>query len=142
MNAIMALLTAASLLAHAGLGCCIHHAHGPSAACLGGPSVAMNCHERETGHAHSSHNDHEHSGRDEQVPKSPHRSCDEGFCSAIASTPSGNLLKPTQAAFGMIPPVDLCLAGGSRTLQADYRWLQHDLGPPLRSHLCNLVLLI
>ncbi|MEX2139095.1 MAG: hypothetical protein WD894_07535 [Pirellulales bacterium] len=139
MNAIVALLTAASVLAHAALGCCFHHSHAPSNGCLPVRPLSSSEHSY-VDHGHRHHP--EHTDDDQHEPAFPHRHCDEGGCVALAGTPSGTVLKATYAAFDVVPMLNVGLLVGKSSLQTDYSRLQHDLGPPLRPHLCNLVLLI
>src|SRR5262245_44627395 len=97
MNAIMALLTAASVLAHAALGCCIHHSHDPSAARLAGEAAQQpdkDHHSRcATCCRHSQSNQTDHS------PLVPCGNCSEQDCVAVAGGPPTVLLKATDTAF-------------------------------------------
>lgn len=142
MNATMALLTAASVFVHAALGCCFDHSHAAGAVHLSVLQEPTSNQHHHVDHAHSCEYDHEHSGNDEPSPPLPHRHCDEGFCTALAGAAPETLLEPTQATFELAPPVELQAVAFTCSLHADYSSLQHDLGPPLRPHLCNLVLLI
>ena len=139
MNAIMALLTAASVLVHAALGCCIHHAHGLSIACSDQP-VAVTEHAH--GHSPCPSHRHDDSSDDESSPARPHENCDEGICSAVAARAPITLLDAGVYSFAAAPNSPVDLTPDRRSLHDDYCSLQHDLGPPLRPHLCNLVLLI
>ena len=141
MNAIMALLTAASVLVHAALGCCIHHAHGLSTAC---PDQRVAVTEQGHGFDDTACPDHRHddSGDDEPSPARPHHNCDEGVCSAVAARAPITLLEAGVYSFKAASNSRVHLTPDRRSLHDDYCSLQHDLGPPLRPHLCNLVLLI
>ena len=141
MNAIMALLTAASVLMHAALGCCIHHAHGSSTACSD-QQVAMTQHAHELDHSVCPGHRDDDSGDDEPPPVRPHESCREGMCSAVAARAPITLLEAGVYSFEAAPHTTSDPTPDRPSLHDGYCSLQHDLGPPLRPHLCNLVLLI
>jgi hypothetical protein len=140
MNAFLALLTAASVLAHAALGCCIHHSHD-----LGKGQVASKAARQ------SEHGRHSvcakcccHSQSDEthHPPAAPQRNCGEQDCVAVAGTAPALLLKIVATAFHAAVLDDLVAISAD---SADYMQLaavQHDLGPPVRPHLFHCVLLI
>src|SRR5688500_16679724 len=115
MNAIIALLTAASVLAHAALGCCFDHSHGP-AINVADREVPTHEHHHHGKHAHAGHHTHQHSGHDESPTSLPHRHCDEGVCNAVAGAVPVMLVKATHAAFQALT-IDLSLHYGSPSLQ-------------------------
>ena len=139
MNAIVALLTAASVLAHAALGCCVHHSHATSAV-LAAQDVASA--ERNEHHAcgHCCHL-RQNADDDEPLPAHP-GGCDERDCVAVAGTTPILLLKAAVTAFNSMPLADLLTATASSADYVQWAGLEHDLGPPVRPHLFNCVLLI
>jgi hypothetical protein len=140
MNAIMALLTAASLLAHAALGCCIHHSHAPNVDILVGhaapPSDAN--HKSACGHCC----DHCPNSQEGHCPAVPGGNCDEQDCVAVAGGPGTIVLKAVQTAFNAAGLADLLAVSASSADYVQSAELQHDLGPPVRPHLLIRVLLL
>ncbi len=141
MNAIVSIVTAASVLVHTALGCCIEHSHSASVGCVA-PSAIRPAHKHahSCGHSHS----HDHDGADSEGdhPEWPHKHCDEGACTAVMASKTGPQFEAVTAAFDVMPSVDALHSAGNSAPFVDYSSFQHDLGPPLRPHLCFCVLLI
>ena len=139
MNAFVALLTAASVLAHAALGCCIHHSHDPDAGRLASRAAPQP--QRGQLSACGKCCCHHQSDETHHSP-APAKNCDEQVCVAVAGAAPTLLLKIVATAFHAAALDDLvAISAGS----ADYIQLaavQHDLGPPVRPHLFHCVLLI
>ena len=141
MNTIVALLTAASVLVHAALGCCIHHAHGSPTACAE-HQIFVHQHFDELGHSACTGHRHDDSGDDGPSPARPPENCRVGVCSAIAARAPTTLLEAGVYGFEAAPHTPAGRTPDRPSLHDGYCSLQHDLGPPLRPHLWNLVLLI
>jgi hypothetical protein len=140
MNAIMALLTAASVLAHAALGCCIHHSHASDAVCLVGhvaPQSDVDC-QSACGHCCS----HGRTLEPDHSPAVPAGNCGEHDCVAVAGGPATTVLKAVETAFNAAGFADLLTISTSSTDYVQSAGIQHDLGPPVRPHLFIRVLLI
>jgi hypothetical protein len=139
MNAIVSIVTAASVLVHAALGCCIAHTHSASVGSVS-PSATRHIYKH-VHHCHHSHS-HEHHDHGGDHPAWPHKHCDDGACTAVVASKIGLQFEAVIAAFDSAPSVDAFSAPGKSPAYVDYSSLQHDLGPPLRPHLCFCVLLI
>lgn len=141
MNAIMALLTAASVLAHAALGCCIHHSHDPfeSHRASAAASPGEQREHRACGHCRGHDQDLHH---DDRLPDAPREQCDERDCVAVAGTAPTALLKSADTAFISMPLGELLAIAAGSALYVQSAGLEHDLGPPVRPHLFHRVLLI
>jgi hypothetical protein len=138
MNAIMALLTAESVLAHAALGCCFHHAHEPFSGLAHQPASPLVAGHHAAGHCCG----HDHGSQDDdRAPDSPRGQCGERGCVAVAGTDAPLLLKLADTAWGALPPADL-LAIAAKSADYAESACVHDLGPPVRPHLFHRVLLI
>lgn len=138
MRPIVSFITAAAFLLHMWLGCCAHHAHADDEA---------NCHQHTRQLAAPA--DHSHAGHDHEAGESqgqptespcPADGCDESHCvflsvgkTDLAKTTTAALLpalaSESIAAFFDVPPTKLIDSGGL-------------IGPPIRLHLLNQVLLI
>jgi hypothetical protein len=140
MNAIMALLTAASVLAHAALGCCIHHSHSPNVDIVVGhaaPPPDAN-HKPACGHCC----DHRPNAQEDHCPAVPGENCGEQDCVAVAGGPATTVVKAVETAFNATGFADLLAISASSADYVQSAGVQHDLGPPVRPHLLNSVLLI
>jgi hypothetical protein len=140
MNAIVTLLTAASVLAHAALGCCFHHSHEPSPCLTRQPasSIVPAYHAAGgpcCGHDHGSQDDN-------GAPDSPRGQCEERNCVAVAGTAPILLLKAAVTAINSLPHADLLATAAASADYVQWAGLEHDLGPPVRPHLFHRVLLI
>jgi hypothetical protein len=146
MNAIASIVTATSVLVHAVLGCCSHHAHGGQVAC---PASKVTTESPEQGHYHCCKHQYQSqpheavADQDGSIPAPvPHKSCDESRCAAVLV----NKLIDSQVTLSATVPLavscEIAKTSVSRTVSSDYASLQHDLGPPLRAHLCHCVLLV
>ncbi len=145
MNAIVSIVTAASVLVHVVLGCAAHHAHARQVAC-GLTHAADNspepvphqcCKHKHHSTAHTPAADHE------PAPAQPqHKSCDEDRCTAILAGTVIDSVTLVTATLLADECVGIPKAIRNPTISADYASSQHDLGPPLRPHLCFCVLLI
>jgi hypothetical protein len=146
MNGIASIVTAASVLVHAVLGCCAHHAHGGHVACCVSEVTTESpehSHRHCCNHKHRSTPQESVADPDESTPTpAPHKTCDGSRCTAVLvnkTIDSQATLSATSplAISGEIPKTTVTPA-----ISADYASLQHDLGPPLRAHLCYCVLLV
>src|SRR5687767_5189393 len=109
MNAMVSIATAASVLVHALLGCCAHHAHNGQTACgvqqaieKAAPSKPSACCKH--GHKHALAGEAEalaqHSNsKSSPLPQSP---CDEGRCRAVLASKSDSVVPVIAIA---LPPV-------------------------------------
>jgi hypothetical protein len=140
MNAILALLTAASVLAHAALGCCIHHDHDPSAARLA--SEAARQPEKDHHSRCATCCRRSQSNGTDPSPAAPGGNCGEQDCVAVAGGPPTVLLKAADTAFRAAALEDLAAISASSADYVQFAAVQHDLGPPVRPHLLLRVLLI
>jgi hypothetical protein len=147
MNAIVSIVTAASVLVHAALGCCAHHAHGGLVGCCSQRTVEP---EPEAVHHHCCKHKHPAASQElvadhdqtEPTP-APHKTCDEGRCNAVlASKTSHSNVTLAAATSPCVACRGIAITTVNPVVTADYASLQHDLGPPLRAHLCYCVLLV
>jgi hypothetical protein len=140
MNAIMALLTAASVLAHAALGCCIHHSHVPNSESPVGLAASHSDRIQHPACGHCNH--HRPTSEPDHSPAAPGGDCGEQDCVAVAGASPTVVLKGVDTVFGASPLSDLLATSASSVEYVQTAGLQHDLGPPVRPHLFHGVLLI
>jgi hypothetical protein len=146
MNAIVSIVTAASVLVHVVLGCAAHHAHGAQiVCCLTGaadqspkPVQHQCCKHKDDSTTHTAVADY-----DESAPSQPlHKSCDEDRCTAVLASKVIDSVTPVASMLDSPACLVNPPATNTPAMSADYASSQHDLGPPLRPHLCFCVLLI
>jgi hypothetical protein len=148
MNAIVSIATAASVLVHALFGCCAHHAHDGQTASVrqsienvAPPNPAACC---QHGHKHALSGELEavaqHSDS-KPAPMAP-SPCDEGRCTAVLVSKIDSAAPVIAIALPPVCSIATPTQLGNASIRVSYVAQQHHLGPPLRPHLCNLVLLI
>jgi hypothetical protein len=146
MNAIVSILTAASVLVHAVLGCCAHHAHGGQIACCSLKTAAQQpdaVHHHCCKHKHNSTSHEALADDDESAPSpAPHKTCDGSRCTAVLISKTSDSHVTLAASLPFVAYSGIAKVTVRPVVSADYASLQHDLGPPLRSHLCYCVLLV